>query len=88
MATQLVPQYMDAWKRRGQARAALGDVDGAASVWIPPPSLPSLIKQAAGKSSFVRLPVRMRLIISMCQYSSAYAWLACPSLGVICERGM
>ncbi|KAK9791186.1 hypothetical protein WJX73_002593 [Symbiochloris irregularis] len=30
VAIDTVPQYMDAWKRRGQARAALGDLDLAA----------------------------------------------------------
>lgn len=31
-AIEIVPQYTDAWKRRGQARAALGELNSAAQV--------------------------------------------------------
>ena len=32
MACQLMPEYGDAWKRRGQARSALGENEGALEV--------------------------------------------------------
>ena len=32
MACQLMPEYGDAWKRRGQARSALGETEGALEV--------------------------------------------------------